>query len=57
MKNINKRELLIAAGAFLVGTVMGGFLIKLALILGVLVALGYVGYVGYTLYQKGAFSK
>lgn len=57
MKNINKRDAAIAAGAFLVGTVMGGFLIKLAIVLGIFAALGYAGYVGYTLYKKGAFSK
>lgn len=57
MKNINKRDLAIAGGAFLVGTVMGGFLIKLAIVLAIIGALGYAGYVGYTMYQKGAFTK
>lgn len=53
----DKNVALGTAAGFLVGTVMGGFLIKLAFILAAVAIVGYVAYTGYTLYKKGAFSK
>lgn len=54
MKNINKNSLGFLLGGFVVGTLMGWFLIKLTLILAVL---GIIGYGVYSMHKNGVFSK
>lgn len=57
MKNINAKQLLPILVAFLVGTVMGDFLIGLAITILIVAVVGYVAYVAYDLNKKGAFKK
>lgn len=54
MKNINTKQILPVAIAFLVGTVMGKFIMVLALILAVVAG---VGYGIYAANKNGVFNK
>jgi len=52
-----KETLVFGLATFIVGTIMGGFILKLAFILAVVGLLAYFGYLGYNMYKAGAFSK
>lgn len=54
MKNINVKQVLPVAIAFLVGTIMGKFIMVLALIFAVAAILGYGIYMAH---KNGVFSK